>query len=139
MKGALPASETCYQRVGEEAARAAVEAADITEVPGLFEVAFDEPHVALVVELVPDGYRFWLRRSSTIDTVGTGALMTRLHGRWTPPSALRSGQPAAFTGLMAPDFAAVVVRQGASLLAADGKEGIDKHLPDKGPSRHRRF
>src|SRR3712207_1428501 len=28
------------------------------EVPGLFEVALDEAHVALIVELVPDGYRF---------------------------------------------------------------------------------
>lgn len=46
------------ERVREETARAAVEAADVSETPGVFEVALDEMRVALVVELVPDGYRF---------------------------------------------------------------------------------
>ena len=45
------------ERVGEEAARAAVKATDIVEVSSLFEVAFDEAHVALIIEPVPDGYR----------------------------------------------------------------------------------
>ena len=43
--GALP--DHGIERVREEAVRAAVEAADVAEVPSLFEVALDEAHVAL--------------------------------------------------------------------------------------------
>ena len=42
------------ERVRKEAARAAVEAADVPKVPGLLEVALDEAHMSFVVQLVPD-------------------------------------------------------------------------------------
>jgi hypothetical protein len=43
------------ERVREEAARTAVDAADVLEVTGFFQVPFDEAQVALAVQLVPDG------------------------------------------------------------------------------------
>ena len=45
------------KRVGEKAARAAVEAVDIAPVSRLFEVPLDEPHAPAVVQLVPHGDR----------------------------------------------------------------------------------
>jgi hypothetical protein len=53
MPRALP--DHGVERVREEAARAAVEAADVLEVPGFFQVPFDEAQVTLAVQLVPDG------------------------------------------------------------------------------------
>src|SRR5918995_1741488 len=45
------------ERVRKKAARAAIQAAHASEVSSLLEVTLDEPRVAPVVELVPDGYR----------------------------------------------------------------------------------
>ncbi len=50
--------------VGEDAARAAVQAVDVLEAPGLPQVVLHEAYVALVVELAPDGDR--LRRKATV-------------------------------------------------------------------------
>src|SRR3954447_26949104 len=55
MPRALP--DHGVERVREEAAWAAVEAADVLEVPGFFQVPFDEAQVASAVQLVPDGNR----------------------------------------------------------------------------------
>ena len=59
---ALP--DNGVERIGERAARAAVEAADVPKVAGLLEEVFDEVHVAPVVELLPDRYR--LRREAAV-------------------------------------------------------------------------
>src|SRR4028119_2290461 len=54
--GTLP--DHGVQRVGEQPARAPVEAAHVAEASRLLKITLDESHVALVVELVPDGDRF---------------------------------------------------------------------------------
>ena len=52
------------ERVAEHPAGTAVKAADVGEVPGIPEILFYEPHVAPVVQLVPDLDR--LRGETTI-------------------------------------------------------------------------
>jgi hypothetical protein len=46
------------ERVAERAARTPVKTAEVAEVSGFLEVAFDEPHVPTVIQLVPDGDYF---------------------------------------------------------------------------------
>jgi hypothetical protein len=46
------------ERVAEHASRALVKTADVAEVAGFFEVAFDEPLVPTIIQLVPDGDSF---------------------------------------------------------------------------------
>ncbi len=62
----LPSALADYgvERVREQAARAPVERADVPEVPGLVEVALDEAHVSLIVQLAPNGDR--LRREAAV-------------------------------------------------------------------------
>src|ERR671920_372265 len=46
------------ERVAEQAARTPVKTADVAKVAGFLDVAFDEPHVPTVIQLVPDGDYF---------------------------------------------------------------------------------
>jgi hypothetical protein len=54
------------ERVGKHAAWAAIQAAYVGEVPGIPQILFHEPHVAPVVQTVPDLDR--LRGKATIFT-----------------------------------------------------------------------
>jgi hypothetical protein len=65
------------ERVTDQPAGATVETADVTEVAGFFEVAFDESHVTPVIQPAPDLDR--LR--------GKTAISMLLH----PTTSLRSG------------------------------------------------
>src|SRR5918997_5335121 len=56
--------DDCVERVGEHAARTAIQAADVGEVSGIPEILLHEPHAAPVVQAVPDLDR--LRRKATI-------------------------------------------------------------------------
>jgi len=47
-------SDLGVEGIGKHASWAAVEAADVVEVARLLEIAFDEPHVAAVIQSVPD-------------------------------------------------------------------------------------
>ena len=50
-------SDHSVEGIRKHALWAPVEAVDVVEVARLFKVAFDEPHVAAVIQLVPDGDR----------------------------------------------------------------------------------
>src|SRR5215208_8141911 len=46
------------ERVAEHPAGTTLKTADVAEVAGFFEVAFDQPHVPRIIQLVPNGHRF---------------------------------------------------------------------------------
>src|SRR5215210_7697510 len=70
------------ERVGKHTARTTVEAADVAEVSGFLEVAFDEPHVAPVVQMVPD-----LDRLRGEAAIGEGYYQRRADLQHTPDLA----------------------------------------------------